>query len=183
VLNGLAETKQSVFEGDVHVREKVVAYTLEHWVLFLLNYKHDVALNHVCDLLSLSFESNVISISHSALNFNLELLALLDQALSFTVGAVLLVDLAFAAALLTRLLHLHLHHSHVHQLQGHSLSLARTADFLLATFRSGSLAGVAVHVSLNIKSVRSADVQLFQIGFQIKLVRWPFLSLVSTPEI
>ena len=158
MVKGFAKTKQGFFEGNVHVRVEVVAHTLEHWMLLLFDYKHDVALNHVLNLLSLSLESDSVPVRHSTLNFYLELLAFLDQALSLTVGAVLLVDLAFAAALLTRLLHLHLHHPHVHQLQGHSLSLARIAHLLLASFRTGSLAFVAVHVSLNGESVRSASV-------------------------
>lgn len=85
-------------EGDVHVVVEVAANALEGLMLTLFQDKHDITLEHVQDLFSLSFEPNLITSRHASFNHYSKLLPLRDDSLALTMSAVLQVNLAFASA-------------------------------------------------------------------------------------
>lgn len=68
VRNSLRETHQRFFQRQIHIIVQVVANSLEHVVRWLLYLEHNVALEHVWHLLTLTFEHNRVSILHASLN-------------------------------------------------------------------------------------------------------------------
>ena len=102
-------------------------------MLLLAQLEHDIRLNHIKHLFTLSLKFNGVTSCHAAFDLDDELLAVLDKPLSLTVLAVLFVDSSLALALPTRLLHLHLHEAHLDVLDGHPLAVALGTHLLLTT--------------------------------------------------
>ena len=103
-------------------------------MLSLFKLKHDVTLDHVQLLFTLSLESYRITMGHAFFDFHQELFSLLYNSFSFAMPAVLGVDPSLALAVRACLLHLHLHEAHIDSLKSYALTIAFRTDLLLATF-------------------------------------------------
>ena len=118
-------------------------------MLSLLQLKHNVRLDHVKHLFSLSFELDLVSSRHAGHDFDDKLSALLHDSLALAVLAVLFVNPSLALAVAARLLHLHLHESHLDVLHSHALPVALRTHLLLAAFCAGAFALLAVHIPVD----------------------------------
>ena len=124
----------------------------------LLELDHDVALDHIRDLLSLLLVDDLLHVLHTFLDVQGERLCVHHDLLTATSCAILLIHAPFSLALRAGLLHLHLHEAHVLDNFDSALALALGASFGLATFSTTALALGAVDVPLHIERLRRPSV-------------------------
>lgn len=117
----------------------------------LLNLEDNIALYHIWNLFSLSFEQNCVTVLHTSLHIHLESFSFLHETISPALLADFSESFTLATAFITWLLHLHLHHAHIDILSDLSTALTRWTDFHLAALSARALTFVAVDFTTDFK--------------------------------
>ena len=150
MIDALLEPKKSLFQRDRYVHEEVVAHTLELLVLLLLDGENEVSLDHVRDLLGLTFKYKLISVFHALLHLYAECLLIINNFAALAMRAVSSIGLPSSTTAVTVSLHLHLHsESHLYLLHDNALAIAFRAHFGLAVLSSSAATLLAVDVPGN----------------------------------
>jgi len=118
VFHRLLETEQCFFQGQSSRDEKVVSYSPEGPMWFLLDCENEIATSEIRHLLSLLLENYGVPIRHSFLYIYSNLLIIANNSPPLAVWAFGGRHLALATTLRACGLHLDLHsESHLHVLQ------------------------------------------------------------------
>ena len=178
VRHVLCEAHEGLFQSERQIDEQVVPNALEDRMRRLLDYKSDVALNHVWPLLALPLKDDRVAGLHAPLHVYVEGLGFGDHPTPAAAGALLCEYFSLALAGAAWLLHLHLHHAHVDFLDDLAGALAGGTGLEVAPLCPAALALGTVDVALHRKLGVGPYVQLLQSRFDRHFVVRALLPLV-----